>query len=381
VAVVTDAVLPWNIGGKERRLFEILSRLEPATIEPRIFTMKWWDGPSRCTEGGLVHEALLARKSLYTPIGKRSILEAVLFAIASLKLLSKDFDVIDVDSMPFFPVIAMKLMSLIRRKPLLATWHEVWGRAYWVAYLGRLGFLAAMVERLAVRCPDVIISDSEHTSRRLLSLGARTVVTVPLGADLDRLTYQPEPVEPEYDVVYMGRLMEHKNVGVLLQAAQLLREQGRVIRLLIVGDGPSLDGLVEVRDELGLQDLVRFQPFVTEAAYSRTMRSGRLFVLPSLREGFGLVVLEANSCGLPVIVVDHPDNAAVDLIQPGVNGLISGGSVAALAATIGEALDNISSFSVAEHTASAVAKYDWKEISRAYSAIILNTVAGEGVGG
>jgi glycosyltransferase involved in cell wall biosynthesis len=381
VAVVTDAVLPWNIGGKERRLFEILSRLEPATIEPRIFTMKWWDGPSRCTEGGLVHEALLARKALYTPIGKRSILEAVLFAIASLKLLSKDFDVIDVDSMPFFPVIAMKLMSLIRRKPLLATWHEVWGRAYWVAYLGRLGFLAAMVERLAVRCPDVIISDSEHTSRRLLSLGARTVVTVPLGADLDRLTYQPEPVEPEYDVVYMGRLMEHKNVGVLLQAAQLLREQGRVIRLLIVGDGPSLDGLVEVRDELGLQDLVRFQPFVTEAAYSRTMRSGRLFVLPSLREGFGLVVLEANSCGLPVIVVDHPDNAAVDLIQPGVNGLISGGSVAALAATIGEALDNISSFSVAEHTASAVAKYDWKEISRAYSAIILNTVAGEGVGG
>jgi glycosyltransferase involved in cell wall biosynthesis len=381
VAVVTDAVLPWNIGGKERRLFEILSRLEPATIEPRIFTMKWWDGPSRCTEGGLVHEALLARKALYTPIGKRSILEAVLFAIASLKLLSKDFDVIDVDSMPFFPVIAMKLMSLIRRKPLLATWHEVWGRAYWVAYLGRLGFLAAMVERLAVRCPDVIISDSEHTSRRLLSLGARTVVTVPLGADLDRLTYQPEPVEPEYDVVYMGRLMEHKNVGVLLQAAQLLREQGRVIRLLIVGDGPSLDGLVEVRDELGLHDLVRFQPFVTEAAYSRTMRSGRLFVLPSLREGFGLVVLEANSCGLPVIVVDHPDNAAVDLIRPGVNGLISGGSVAALAATIGEALDNISSFSVAEHAASAVAKYDWKEISRAYSAIILNTVAGEGAGG
>ena len=165
VAVVTDAVLPWNVGGKERRLYEILSRLEPATIEPRIFTMKWWDGPSTCNEGGLVHEALLARKSLYTPIGRRSILEAVLFGMASLKLLWKRFDVIDVDSMPFFPVLAMKLMSIIRRKPLLATWHEVWGKPYWVTYLGRLGVAAAMVERLAVRCPDVIISNSEHTSR------------------------------------------------------------------------------------------------------------------------------------------------------------------------------------------------------------------------
>jgi glycosyltransferase involved in cell wall biosynthesis len=206
------------------------------------------------------------------------------------------------------------------------------------------------------------------------------VVTVPLGADLTRLAAPSGPIEPTYDVVYMGRLLEHKNIGMLLQAAHLCREQGRAIRVLVVGDGPCLDSLVTARDEMGLGDLVRFQPFVTEAEYSGTMRSGRIFVLPSLREGFGRVVLEANSCGLPAIVVDHPDNAAVELIQPGLNGLVSGGSVAALAATIGEALDNMGSFSVEEHTRSAMAKYSWLEISKTYSAIVSEAVVGKAHG-
>ena len=203
---------------------------------------------------------------------------------------------------------------------------------------------------------------------------------MPLGADLSRLAAPSEPIEPVYDVVYMGRLLEHKNIGTLLQAAHLCREQGRAIRVLVVGDGPCLDSLVTARDEMGLGDLVRFQPFVTEAEYSGTMRSGRIFVLPSLREGFGLVVLEANSCGLPAIVVDHPDNAAVELIQPGLNGLVSGGSGPALAATIREALDNMGRFSVEEHTRSAMATYNWQHISETYSALVCEAVARQGRG-
>ncbi len=44
------------------------------------------------------------------------------------------------------------------------------------------------------------------------------------------------------------------------------------------------------------------------------MKSSKVFVLPSTREGFGIVVIEANACGLPVVVVDHEMNAATDLV-------------------------------------------------------------------
>jgi len=50
------------------------------------------------------------------------------------------------------------------------------------------------------------------------------------------------------------------------------------------------------------------------------MKSSKVFVLPSIREGFGSVAVEANACGLPVITVRHPQNAACDLIADGENG-------------------------------------------------------------
>jgi glycosyltransferase involved in cell wall biosynthesis len=50
------------------------------------------------------------------------------------------------------------------------------------------------------------------------------------------------------------------------------------------------------------------------------IKSARVFAFPSTREGFGIVVLEANACGTPVVVVDHKDNGSRALIKKGING-------------------------------------------------------------
>ena len=52
------------------------------------------------------------------------------------------------------------------------------------------------------------------------------------------------------------------------------------------------------------------------------MKSSKVFILPSTREGFGIVVIEANACGIPVITIDHKDNAARDLIKKKKNGFV-----------------------------------------------------------
>src|ERR1700733_13296072 len=100
-AFVSDAVWPWNTGGKERRLWEITRRLARDGHDVHIYTMKWWDGPrSVDADGGPLH-AIMAKRPLYHG-ERRSMLEAVLFGLATLKLLVVPFDVVDVDHMPFF---------------------------------------------------------------------------------------------------------------------------------------------------------------------------------------------------------------------------------------------------------------------------------------
>jgi L-malate glycosyltransferase len=68
------------------------------------------------------------------------------------------------------------------------------------------------------------------------------------------------------------------------------------------------------------------------------MKSATVFALPSIREGFGIVVLEANSCGLPVVTVDHPDNAARHLITDGQNGFLANVDPVSLAQVLSVAM-------------------------------------------
>ena len=74
------------------------------------------------------------------------------------------------------------------------------------------------------------------------------------------------------------------------------------------------------------------------------MKSSTLFVLPSSREGFGIVVLEANACGLPVVTVNHKDNASKDLITKGQNGFVC----------------RLNDKDIAENIIKSLNKKDWK---------------------
>ena len=75
--------------------------------------------------------------------------------------------------------------------------------------------------------------------------------------------------------------------------------------------------------DLGLQSVIDLPGFIDTEDVGRAIGSATCMLLPSTREGYGLVVVEAAAKGTPSIVVAHPDNAAVELIDEGVNGFVA----------------------------------------------------------
>ena len=88
-------------------------------------------------------------------------------------------------------------------------------------------------------------------------------------------------------------------------------------------------------DQLGLNGTAEAPGFVSEEQVERALRRALCLVLPSRREGYGLVVVEAAAKGTPSVVVRAPDNAATELIAEGENGFVADSADAdALAAAI-----------------------------------------------
>src|SRR5205814_9659503 len=108
------------------------------------------------------------RVRLYTNKGRRSIVESVVFALASFRLLwCPAFDVLDVDQFPYTHFFAARLVCHLRRRPITATWHEVWDHEYWTSYLGWLAPVGFFLQRFAARSADVVFAPSRLTARRL----------------------------------------------------------------------------------------------------------------------------------------------------------------------------------------------------------------------
>jgi glycosyltransferase involved in cell wall biosynthesis len=306
-------------------LHEITRRLVREGRQVDIYTMKWWKGPNSIVSPEGVHLHAVVRLHPLYEGDRRSIAQALWFALGCLKLTFRHFDVIDVDSMPFFPLFSTRLACWLRRKKMHATWHEVWGRDYWHDYMGGMGGrFGALVEWAAMKLPDVIISNSNHTTKRLVQAGARKqIVTVPLGVDVETM-FAITPHDIKSDIIFAGRLLPNKNVDLLIRAVKLVKRTKPDVRCLIVGNGPERKHLEALVEELKLQNNVTFFNFLEDhnELYG-LMKSSKMFVLPSSREGFSLVSIEANACGIPVITTSLPHNAARELIIEGRNGYLA----------------------------------------------------------
>ncbi len=332
VALVTDALSPFHVGGKETRYAHVVSGLVARGVEVHVFTMRWWDGPRVQVIGGATYHAVCRRYALYHR-GRRSLVEAVMFALGSLRLLWHRFDLIEADHMPHLQLFPIRLVSRVRRVPLVVTWHEVWGSAAWTSYLGRrAGRVGAALERWTMQLGDALVAASPGTADRLVEGGVPRprITVVPNGVDLEVIDRAPVG-HPPIDVLFVGRLIAHKHVDTLLDALALLGRDGCLRRCTIVGTGPQRAALEAQAARLGLSSVRFVGTLPTEAAVYSLMKAATVLALPSTREGYGIVVAEAIACGCRIVTCDHPDNQARALVEPGRTGLLAAPNAAALA--------------------------------------------------
>ena len=135
----------------------------------------------------------------------------------------------------------------------------MWGAAYWREYLGPIGVVGSLLERLAMHTPDLIVAENAETHRRLLDAGLapERVTVVPNGVDMAVISAAP-PSTATFDLIYVGRLLGHKRVEDLLDAVDRLTRAGEPLTCAIVGVGPERDRLEARAVELQISEQVRF---------------------------------------------------------------------------------------------------------------------------
>ena len=174
--------------------------------------------------------------------------------------MNEKFDIIDCQQFPYLSCFSAKLISKLKKSPLVITWHEVWDD-YWYDYLGWKGFAGKITERQVARLTQNVIAVSQSTKTNLYSLGYHGNITlVPNGVDLQCIRLVNLSDE-KYDLIFVGRLIKEKHVDILVRAFGILASEQPHLRLLIIGEGPEKDPILKIIQVLSLEDRIILQGF------------------------------------------------------------------------------------------------------------------------
>ncbi len=333
VCVVYDCLFPYTVGGGERWYRNLAERLaaEPQN-EVTYVTLRQWDRGERpeLAEGRARVISVGPRMGLYTDDGRRRVWPPLVFGLGVLLHLlrhGRRYDAVHMCSFPYFSLLAAAVARPLGRYGLAVDWFEVWSDSYWREYLGGVGGrVGGGVQRLCARVRQQAFCYSRLHARRLREEGLRGEVTVLRGLYAD--TVAPTSTEGPADrlVLFAGRMIPEKRAPLAVAAIADAAERIEGLRGELLGDGPEREAVLAEIARRGLEEVVSAPGFTSAETVDAEMRSAMCLLLPSIREGYGLVVVEAAARGTPGIVVAGPDNAAVELIEEGVNGFVCASS-------------------------------------------------------
>jgi len=195
--------------------------------------------------------------------------------------------------------------------------HERERHPEWADSFSNMAFPEWYAQRLdeEVLRADYCVAASNFTRRTLTDAGVPDggILTLPLGADLSTFRFAPRPTEGPFRILFVGGVGQRKGIKYLLDAYARIRS--RSTRLVVVGPliGSGRAFRTHARE-------VEYVGRADRDAVVKHMHRSHVLVLPSLFEGFGLVLVEAMATGLPVIGSTH--SAAPDIVREGTDGYV-----------------------------------------------------------
>jgi len=183
---------------------------------------------------------------------------------------------------------------------------EAWQRLGWI-------------HRMGARRAKTIIATTTYTAREFCyfnGIDHSRCVVIPLACDLQTRQFHRSAPLRELKLMTVSRLSvadRYKGFDCIFAAVRLGLDCGLPLRLQIVGSGDDLERLRDVADSLGIQAVLRFRGPLSDAELEQVYSDSHVFVMPSKKEGFGIVYLEAMAAGLPCIAANH--GGAPEVIQ------------------------------------------------------------------
>ena len=241
-----------------------------------------------------------------------------MFAAAVLltrKHIAKHYDVIHVHSVPDVLVFTAALPRLLGAKVILDI-HDILPEFFaskFGASRDSLKFkLLLLAEYLSVRCSDHVIIANDLWHERLVSRSARadrctSIVNYP-DSELFRPRQRTVTGGDIFRITYPGTLNAHQGVDIGIRAMATVKRDLPNVQLHIYGEGPAKPSLIELRDQLGLEQIVIFHDFLPCADVAEAMGLSDLAIVPKRassefgNEAMSTKIMEFMSLGVPVIV-------------------------------------------------------------------------------
>ena len=364
--------LNWNdlknpyAGGAEVHLEELLRRLVTYGHEVTLFCSGYPDcAPEETVEGiRIIRRGNRYTFNLIAPRHLRRIVRENRF----------DLLVEDINKIPFYTPLYLKLNTLVVIPHLFATtvFQEINFVLGTYIYLAEKPLISVYKGR-----PFNVISESTADDIEARGVPRKDISIIHCG--IDRKLYAPDPSVRKYEqptILYLGRIKKYKSIQHLIQAFAQVKRRLPNARLMVVGDGDYLHQLKQLAVSLGLSGDVEFPGFVPQAEKVTRMRRAHVSVLPSLKEGWGLTNIEANSVGTAVVAANSP--GLRDSVRDGQTGfLYEYGNVDQLADKLLSILENESIRTNLEQGGMAWAEqFNWDAAARKFETLILQVQKG-----
>ena len=230
------------------------------------------------------------------------------------------FDVV-IDSINKIPLYSP---LYLRKLPIIAVVHHLFKTSIFREAVFPLASYVYLSEKFIspvyAKIPFIVVSESTKEDLVKSGINAERIIIIENCVDhaLYKTSNNPKSETPL--IGYLGRIKRYKSVDHLIKAFGIVKKTIPDVRLKIVGDGDNLPELQKLALSLGLEKSIDFTGFIDKEDKVKILQECHVVVNPSVKEGWGLTIIEANACGTPTVAADVP--GLRDSVKNGETGLL-----------------------------------------------------------